>query len=821
MAKALRSSITGALNRSIKPGLLAPAQFRGSTLDLDFAGAKSLKNQIGRQDVVSFTRASTATYVDGDGVIQSATTNTPRFDHDPATGESLGLLIEESRSNQIPDSNLWNNIRSAAVSTITGQSSPDGETNGVRIESLNVSPDTPYAGMSGNIASGDTVSVFVKPDEVTKIWLTGRYVDADGNGLYASYDFDTLQTSTGSGASNAKIEPYPNGWYRCSFTANASSPQFSIVLTLDYAKTISSPSQAQSVPVGFGVYAFGAQREAGSFPTSYIPTSGSAATRAADVAEITGADFAKTNLLTYSNFNYEGWDEAGTTPTVQWSGFTDPQGGNTAAKITFAGAANSQIRQTTGSFTSGQKYTFSVYAKALSGTQDFYLFIYDGADYQQSFTATTTWQRFSFTHTGTGGGNPSVRIRAVSPSGGEELLVWGAQLEKGSVLTDYTPSVESFTSRASSATYVDDTTGFLTTAAVDEARYENGELILEEARTNNISNNFYLSSSTNGATLSEDTLITNPDGTTGAIKLTATATLDRHRVQMSSSSESNIHSYSLFVKRGNHRYVGMAQGGAGNNVHCLFDFDTKTIFDDGGKGIHSFVSSGFEEYANGWFRLYVVGSTSGTSITAFLAENDSQNGVQSWTATGNEFMYVWGPQKEEGSYPTSYIPTSGSTVTRAADVSTSALGVDSFYNQSEGTVFVEYNVLGDTGAGQFIYSFSDGTTANSIRQYKQTGNNQTVNNMRFNGSPTGGAAGGTNTPFNERYKTAYAFDDTAAQRAIKGIASSTAAVSSMPTVDQLRLGARAANSFQATCYISRFAYFPVRLSEATLQNITS
>ena len=218
-----------------------------------------------------------------------------------------------------------------------------------------------------------------------------------------------------------------------------------------------------------GIYVWGAQVEEGSFPTSYIPTEGSTVTRAADVAEITGADFAKTNLLQYSNFNYEGWDEAGTEPlTVQWSGFTDPEGGDTAAKITFGGTFNSQIRQslTAGTFVSGQEFTYSVYAKAVSGTQDFYLFVYDGGDYQQSFTATTEWQRFSFTHTGTGHSLPSVRIRAVSPSGGEELLVWGAQLEEGDVLTDYTPSVETFVSRASSATYVDDTTGLIKTTPV-------------------------------------------------------------------------------------------------------------------------------------------------------------------------------------------------------------------------------------------------------------------------------------------------------------------------------------------------------------------
>ena len=82
MAKTLRSSVKDALNRSIKGDLLSPTRFLGSTLDLDFAGTKSLKNAVDGKNLVTHTRASSATYVDGDGVVRTAVTNHIRNSED-------------------------------------------------------------------------------------------------------------------------------------------------------------------------------------------------------------------------------------------------------------------------------------------------------------------------------------------------------------------------------------------------------------------------------------------------------------------------------------------------------------------------------------------------------------------------------------------------------------------------------------------------------------------------------------------------------------------------------------------------------------------
>ena len=96
------------------------------SLKLNFADARALDPRI------TFTRASTATYVGRDGLIKTAGVNEARFDHDPTTGESLGLLIEEERTNLIPNGDQiggtgWSNPGSNSSNLSTNNPAPTGE----------------------------------------------------------------------------------------------------------------------------------------------------------------------------------------------------------------------------------------------------------------------------------------------------------------------------------------------------------------------------------------------------------------------------------------------------------------------------------------------------------------------------------------------------------------------------------------------------------------------------------------------------------------------------------------------------------------------
>jgi hypothetical protein len=90
----------------------------GLSLDLQFAADKTLVARKGPTPV--FTRASTATFIGSDGLIQSSAVNSPRFDHDPVTLACNGLLIEESRTNLVfPSDTLSTQTRTVTATPHT------------------------------------------------------------------------------------------------------------------------------------------------------------------------------------------------------------------------------------------------------------------------------------------------------------------------------------------------------------------------------------------------------------------------------------------------------------------------------------------------------------------------------------------------------------------------------------------------------------------------------------------------------------------------------------------------------------------------------
>ena len=277
------------------------------TLDLVFTGEKkSLTDRVDNV-AVEFTRSSTATYVGSDGLIKTATVDEARFDHD-GSGNSLGLLIEEERTNRMTYSEdftqTYYNKSFCTVGT-TSVIAPDGvSTANALVE--DASNDERYVQNTGGFPLGQfTTSVFVKAGTRSFCYL--NFTDSGTNSARSAYfnlttgEFQIVAAPTPNVAiDNLFAEQHPNGWWRIGATVTSGrGTQFILgpATALTPPVAVGARETYQGVNGDEALYMWGAQSENsqdngdGLFATSYIPTSGSTSTRGADVAQITGAGF--------------------------------------------------------------------------------------------------------------------------------------------------------------------------------------------------------------------------------------------------------------------------------------------------------------------------------------------------------------------------------------------------------------------------------------------------------------------------------------------------------------------------------------------------
>lgn len=254
-------------------------------LDLAFAATKRLDPR------VTFVRATSATYVGGDGLVKTAGVNEARFDHDPYTGESLGLLVEESRTNLVTysegfDDANWTKARTTVTANAT--TAPDGTLTADRLLET-ATTDTFYVGKFYDTSTPGTytASVFAKGDGSGRLL---NFVLYQGKYQQSYFNLTTGVVSNVSAELTASIQSLPNGWFRCSVTGTSVSFTTSLFY-IAAAAGENSVSVTRPGSASAGIYLWGAQLEAGAFPTSYIPTSGSTVTRSADVASMTGTNF--------------------------------------------------------------------------------------------------------------------------------------------------------------------------------------------------------------------------------------------------------------------------------------------------------------------------------------------------------------------------------------------------------------------------------------------------------------------------------------------------------------------------------------------------
>ena len=225
----------------------------------------------------------------GTPLLRTADTNEPRLEYD-ASGQPLGLLIEEQRTNLISLSN-FNNVSKQEVTTVNDYAvAPDGTNTAVAMfETANNYFHRAYNTASFLNGNTYTQSVFLKSIGGRAGQLT---LTASGFGsIHANFDLVNGVVGTKNNC-ESQITPVGNGWYRCSITATAIGDSGGDASVVSVTSPTSTRLQNYAGDTSKGLLVYGLQVEQGAFPTSYIPTSGSTVTRNSDLAPIPVERFA-------------------------------------------------------------------------------------------------------------------------------------------------------------------------------------------------------------------------------------------------------------------------------------------------------------------------------------------------------------------------------------------------------------------------------------------------------------------------------------------------------------------------------------------------
>ena len=282
-----------------------------------------------RSSVTAYNATTTSAITNYIPQLLTAPINAPRFDFNPTTGESLGLLIEQSSTNLQTYSQDFSNA-GWAKTNITVTSGADIAPDGTQtFQKLVESTATGLHYVSGpqqvlSIGTAYTTSFYVKSAGRNYIAAAG---DAALGSLGGFTGFDLTNgtvVSNGSGVTSSSIASVGNGVYRCSITATATNTVGDVSVVL--RTTSGSGTQSYTGDGYSGIYIWGAQLEALALATSYIQTTSAQVTRAADVAQMTGTNFSSWYNNAQGTFFTEGagtQSNAGATMTVMNSTYTN------------------------------------------------------------------------------------------------------------------------------------------------------------------------------------------------------------------------------------------------------------------------------------------------------------------------------------------------------------------------------------------------------------------------------------------------------------------------------------------------------------------
>ena len=238
-----------------------------------------------------------------------------------------------------------------------------------------------------------------------------------------------------------------------------------------------------------------------------------------------------------------------------------------------------------------------------------------------------------------------------------------------------------------------------------------GALLLEPQRSNLVTYSEDLEKTTatwwnsRGRVTIENNSILSPNGSISGVKITPTNENNAHYIRHGGSEYTDgvNRTFSVFLKAGNDEKNIKIQN-LTSNVIVKFNSNGELSYVESSTSEYS-----IKEYNDGWYRVSISRSdnTAAYRYTGIIASNDQD---------GTSYFYIYGAQLEQGSYATSYIPTSGSAVTRVAESSLQGGFQDkNIFGTTQGSAVFElkWDLAG------YVFDFKDSSSVR-IRIFKST-----------------------------------------------------------------------------------------------------